>query len=386
VNAQGTPTPDERRDAANAPRRFRPRRVLAALTVLACLPTLLAPGARWHWFLELLTHFRPHYAIVLFLCTAVSLAARKWKFAAVPAVFLAINVGIMLPCWFGRSAVAPAAAVVRGITANVHTANREPGRFLAFVREEHPHFLLVIEVNQRWLTALEPLAKDYPHRIARPSGDNFGILFLSRLPAESLEIVKLGDLGLPSVLARLRVEGRTLTVIGTHPLPPVNARCAAARNDQLRALAPLVRRNPGPLIVMGDFNMTSWSPHFRDLLRDTGLRDSARGFGIQGTWPDGGPIRPRIPIDHVLVSPGVHVHDRRVGPPVVHVPAAQAPHHVSHLALVIQAPRNRSADCASSAAPMGRMRSSKPKRVLCSARTDLPRCVPRRRKTPGMRS
>lgn len=64
---------------------------------------------------------------------------------------------------------------------------------------------------------------------------------------------------------------------------------------------------------MGDFNMTPWSPKFRQLVADSHLRDTVRGFGLQPTWPAGAP-QFWIPIDHVLVSPDILVVDRRVGP------------------------------------------------------------------------
>jgi endonuclease/exonuclease/phosphatase (EEP) superfamily protein YafD len=77
----------------------------------------------------------------------------------------------------------------------------------------------------------------------------------------------------------------------------------------------LARQQTGAVIVLGDLNTTSWSPYFRDLLADSGLADTRRGFGVLGSWPDL-PSPLRIPIDHCLVSDKVAVHDRRIGPPV----------------------------------------------------------------------
>ena len=71
----------------------------------------------------------------------------------------------------------------------------------------------------------------------------------------------------------------------------------------------------GPLVLIGDFNCTPWSPAFRKLVSYSGLRDSRRGLGVQPTWPS--PFGPfGIPIDHALVSKDLHVIDRSVGPQV----------------------------------------------------------------------
>ena len=54
------------------------------------------------------------------------------------------------------------------------------------------------------------------------------------------------------------------------------------------------------------------SHHFRLLLRRTGLRDSARGRGVQPTWPAGSPLL-AIPLDHCLHSPDIAILQRRIG-------------------------------------------------------------------------
>ena len=69
------------------------------------------------------------------------------------------------------------------------------------------------------------------------------------------------------------------------------------------------------MIVAGDFNATPWSPHFRDLLATTGLRDAGSGRGWLPTWPTWlGPAG--IPIDHVLVKGPVTVAGLSLGPDV----------------------------------------------------------------------
>jgi len=81
---------------------------------------------------------------------------------------------------------------------------------------------------------------------------------------------------------------------------------------------------------VGDLNTSPWSAHFQDLLHHTVLRDSQRGFGLQGTWPQfysplgndtllsrlGGLLGlAQIPIDHVLISPEWQVgHWKRLDP------------------------------------------------------------------------
>jgi endonuclease/exonuclease/phosphatase (EEP) superfamily protein YafD len=104
-------------------------------------------------------------------------------------------------------------------------------------------------------------------------------------------------------------------LIVSHPLPPGSAEYSRLRNDQLRALAAKVRESNVPTIVLGDLNATPWSPYFRELLRASGLRNTSQGRGLYGSWPAGLPIG-RIPLDHCLVSPSLHVMDKQLGPQV----------------------------------------------------------------------
>jgi endonuclease/exonuclease/phosphatase (EEP) superfamily protein YafD len=68
-------------------------------------------------------------------------------------------------------------------------------------------------------------------------------------------------------------------------------------------------------MVLGDLNLSPWSPYFGDLLSSAGLRDSREGFGIQASWPTAVPLL-RVPIDHVLYSPEVVINHRQIGPDV----------------------------------------------------------------------
>ena len=81
------------------------------------------------------------------------------------------------------------------------------------------------------------------------------------------------------------------------------------RNQQIQELAKHLPKGSEPTVLLGDFNCVPWSPFLQEMLTVTGLRDSRRGFGYQGTWPsDFWPMR--IPIDQAFVSDNVVVIER----------------------------------------------------------------------------
>jgi endonuclease/exonuclease/phosphatase (EEP) superfamily protein YafD len=66
-------------------------------------------------------------------------------------------------------------------------------------------------------------------------------------------------------------------------------------------MADFVNQSKHPAIVMGDLNMSMWSPYFRQFIQATGMKSSRQGFGVQPSWPADSPLL-QIPIDHCLVS------------------------------------------------------------------------------------
>jgi endonuclease/exonuclease/phosphatase (EEP) superfamily protein YafD len=79
------------------------------------------------------------------------------------------------------------------------------------------------------------------------------------------------------------------------------------RNEHLRALAELTRKTGGTVIAGGDFNITPWSPNWREFQKHSGLLEARKGMALAPSWPHWLPVKARIPIDHILVSPDVNV-------------------------------------------------------------------------------
>lgn len=291
-------------------------RAAAALGFLITLLTIASWGGRLGWPVELATHFRVQYAVLLALVSLVLAVLARFRIAGFFALMIVPSAAAIFPLYVspGRPPdIGARMSRLRFMTANIHTDNRRYKAFVDHVRDVNPDVLLVLEVDQAWVRGLAPLRPRYPYRWERPLSDNFGIALYSKLRAISIEGRELGGVDVPAVLARLRVDGGSLAVIGMHTLPPTRPRYSNYRDRQLKAAAELASDLPGPLILAGDLNITGWSPLFNDLLRDGGLTDSRRGFGVQSTWPSQAALM-RIPIDHVLVSPGVHIFDRRVHP------------------------------------------------------------------------
>lgn len=287
---------------------------MAIVIWFVCVATITGFLARWGWPFELASHFRLQYAVILLVGAVLVGLDNQPMMAAVAAAFALLNGAMLIPLYARRTSTT-GGRTFRALLANVLHSNRSHERLLRLIHSTRPDFVVLEEVNQEWLATLKVLEPGYPSSKLVERPDGCGILLLSRLPFERIEVIDVGSDGLamPSIIAQVNLEGTRLTLVGTHPLAPANPRYTQARDKQLVGLGELLGQYDGPVMLLGDLNTTSWSPVFRDLVRSAKLRDSRIGFGIQPTWPVG--VLPfQIPLDHCLVSSEVVVRKRWVGP------------------------------------------------------------------------
>lgn len=294
--------------------RIRPWGVVTAAAALAGAGTIAGFLGRFAWWLELASHFRVQYFLLLALMAIVLAILRKPAAAGLCAGLAAVNFALIVPLYLGGPPPPPGAATrYRAMLVNVNkqTSGNE-NRVLAAVRNHDPDFILFEEVDERWADRLKELWPAYPYRTVDVRDDCFGIALLSKVPFEKSKIANVGHVGVPSVYGVLKADGTSFTLVGTHPLPPGSAEYAHYRNQQLDELPSFLARFKGPLILLGDLNASPWSPYFRKLIRATGLRDSSRGRGVQPTWPAfAWPML--IPIDHCLHNDGIVILEKEVG-------------------------------------------------------------------------
>ncbi len=289
---------------------------------LLLILTIASFGGALHRLLELACHFRVQYFVVGIILTIVLVVFRDWRWLGVASVCAIANGALVLPWFFGgpsrelRERADP--STFRVILSNVLTDNRNSESVLELIRREQPDLVVLQEIDDHWAEALRPLDDILPHSTVIPRADNFGIGLWSRNAPDEIEEMGFGEYEVPEIRARLSMGGRQVEIMAVHPVPPVGAGGFQERNAQLADVAVRVRKCPVPVVVLGDLNVTMWSPNYRRFIRDTKLTNARQGFGILPTWPTWPTwlSAMKIPLDHCLVSPGITVKGIRVGGPV----------------------------------------------------------------------
>ncbi|WP_330179150.1 endonuclease/exonuclease/phosphatase family protein [Nocardia sp. NBC_01503] len=253
--------------------------------------------------LVLAASFASYLMIGAVLGLLILLLARAWRSAIAATLVTAAALWSQLPMlWPDGSA--PPGVDVAVMQSNLLFGLADADAVVRAVRENRVEALTLEELTPEIVTRLDNagIAEVLPYRYLEPAQGGQGSGILSRYPLESG--AKLTGFLLNNVRATMihpdlgRVE-----VFQFHPIPPNLD--FGAWTDELRTIGDLLDRQPGKVIVGGDFNSTFDHSAYRNLLNDR-YADAAEllGVGALPTWPNDRAWGPLLGLDRVLVAGG----------------------------------------------------------------------------------
>ncbi len=307
------------------------------LLFLAISLTILTLGrfVFWCFPLELLTHFQVHYFLLTIALMPISLWLRQSQQIKSQATLLillftfAVN-GLELGAWyFPNNRIDPGRTnILRVMSFNINVNNSDVDRTVDSIKSIDPDLILIVEVDPAMKQKIEiKIGNRFPYSFRSPGG---GMAVFSKLALTDSSGQKFLGTNGTNLVTHIRYRDRQIQIIGTHPLVPVKVDRFYRRNLQIISLANHLEQELQPTILMGDFNLTPWSPYYRQFIDKTKLHNTRRGFGILPTW-----IRPstavnlphsttayfpqmllpilNIPIDHIFVSKDFRVARTHTG-------------------------------------------------------------------------
>lgn len=235
----------------------------------------------------------------------VTLLLRAWRLSVVMAI-ISIAFGTFYAPYFTPEAVALGDDVPQ---INVLTFNTQMTRdgLRDVIVSADADIVALQELSPEGADILALLEDEYPHQALHPQMDaNEGQGIISRYPIVADEYWEYPDL--PHTLGHQRVEidydGTIITIYNTHPWPP--AAFKTGFNDEshrvaLRDVIERARQEEGPLLLVGDLNMSNEFNEY-DLLAEH-FTDSFRvaGLGTGYTFPNFSlePIPPVLRLDYI---------------------------------------------------------------------------------------
>jgi endonuclease/exonuclease/phosphatase (EEP) superfamily protein YafD len=305
--------------------------VIFAVFTITITVFLLSIGKYFFWSypFELLTHFQIQYFWLLIIAGVVGticwwqgkldnrIILLVWLFT------LAVNLVEILPWYLSKhQIVTDRSDVLRVMSFNICGNNTDTPAIVRSIRAVNPDVVMLVEVSPQMMEQITvSLESEFPDRFRSPGG---GLGILSKLPLKSAQGENFAGSEATNLVASILVprgsaneyRDRSIKVIGTHPMVPKGLDLFEYRNQHLQAIGNYVKDTKDSMILLGDFNLTPWSPYYRQLIQTTGLHETRMGFGILPTWArptaDGDlpnwliPIL-NIPIDHIFVTRDLQV-------------------------------------------------------------------------------
>ncbi|MBS1956094.1 MAG: endonuclease/exonuclease/phosphatase family protein [Cyanobacteria bacterium SZAS-4] len=273
------------------------------------------------WFCDIVSQFRLVLAAVLGVCVFIALLLRSKIAIVVSVLGFLVNIFPIVPMYPKPASEATGASQSLSIL-NFNTEfqhNDHYELFFDLIHSRAPDVVALVEVNKKWINAIEPAMKVYPYREIMLEGP--GMALYSKFPIQDVGIYKFGKSFHPRIIAQIQFDKGLVSLIVAHPTTPQSEGGFVERNREFDLLKKEMKDLSSPKILVGDLNCGPWSPAFSNLVSSTGLIDSEQGIGPQPSWPARTGrvlndifVPPFVPIDHVLVSQDIAVTQREVGP------------------------------------------------------------------------
>lgn len=269
----------------------------AGLAAVAALTALSFCGP-WYYPADFVSHFRLHLAAAALILAVSLLLSGRRRAAFLAAGLVAANLLAVAP-----ERTVPIAQAQPGdlgltvVTFNLWEFNRDLEDAARMLAETGADIIALQEVDVPTDDVLAALRKEFPWQVECGATLRCDVALLARLPWRATGMIAPDPGHAPTLWATFELDGRVFTVVSTHFDRPHSPRHLRQINGLIESLAGLAE----PVILAGDFNATPWSHAMTRLTAGSGLRLLS---GLRPTWPARLGL-PQLPLDHVLVSPGV---------------------------------------------------------------------------------
>ncbi|MEM1171971.1 MAG: endonuclease/exonuclease/phosphatase family protein [Cyanobacteria bacterium P01_H01_bin.35] len=295
-----------------------PRRGFFLITIFTALFSLTGYLGLFNQIFELTSHFKFQYFIIGCCTLFFWIITRQKILALVSLGCILLNLFVIIPWYLPSSQIIAGDQVnkIRILQLNVLFHNQQYSQVIALVKKENPDVAVFQEVSEKWDKKLKALQQNYPYVFHNQDNPRFGKSIYSKIPLENSNKIITAKYQKSkirrSLVTQLKVPGKPISLIVTHLTIPTKRANFKLRNQELELLADYVSKLQSPIIVVGDFNTSIWSPYYHQFVNKTGLINGRGGFGIQPSWPTFLPLF-YIPIDHCLVSPEIQVLNSQIG-------------------------------------------------------------------------
>lgn len=271
----------------------RIRRLSKEISILSLIALLIGQLGSIYWVFDLFSHFTWVYIIGLSLGV---FAFKKIPIKLLFGLAICFLLYVSIPPTYDVKHKSPETNnTISLISYNLDINNPEKIKEIMKLETEmlNPNLVLFMsEYSSEWDDLFKRKYQGL-YRCGKVEDSPFGLALYSTLDLDFCEVMyPIQDLKL---FPYIRAQYKDIVIYGIHPPPPVNAELASIRDQSLSSIAKRISaEKTDNLIVMGDFNISPYSPIFRDFFEVARIYETKHR--LIPTWMLG-----LINIDHILL-------------------------------------------------------------------------------------
>jgi endonuclease/exonuclease/phosphatase (EEP) superfamily protein YafD len=287
------------------------------MAVVLAVSYILSLGARYHFILDLFSHFIIQYAVGALVLGMTLLYFQKWPMGGLCFVILAASLYQIYQNFPVVSVVDAKGTSFKVAHYNRFYPNKNFDAMMAWLREQNADVVSVQEITPEAIEKLQALNDLYPYHFPEKKTPGTDVFLMSRYPIVERAIIEV-KADVPTTLGlRIRIDSpASITIYAMHTHTPLTHRMQRQRNAELIQMAEVIGVDKTPNIVfLGDWNITPFSPFFKDTVKVSNLRNGYSSYWPAVSWPSQFRLPfLQIPIDQLLFSPHMQLVEKKVGP------------------------------------------------------------------------
>ena len=153
---------------------------ICAISVFSILPNLMPD----YWYIDLLSHFKFQYVILslILIIPILIFLNKKWMALVVLISCIIWNLFFIIPYYIKtENLTVDTNKKLKISSINLLSSNSNFQQVKDYIASENPDVLVLIELNAKWLKALDEILPGYKFKQLIPRSDNFGIGLLSKI-------------------------------------------------------------------------------------------------------------------------------------------------------------------------------------------------------------
>ncbi len=243
-------------------------------------------------FIAFINNLAPYLFVPVILGLLITLLLRSQRLIGLYALMTLVGVLWIVPPLLPASGTATDTGTsIEIISFNFYPDNTQAEEAVAWIGAYAPDIIALQELPDD-ASIFAPLDAAYPYQVVDLERAESAIY--SRYPIVDNDIIELPYS--PAQRLTLDILGQQIVVYNVHVFMPLNDREAdwtilrydeARRNADSEQLLAQIASETLPVILIGDLNMTEWSPMYHQFTNT--LTDAYRNssWGIGATWPAG---------------------------------------------------------------------------------------------------